>query len=574
MTAEPEDSVLTTASTMTQGGGKKAKGKKATKAKGAKTKSKKAKAAAAEEQEREDTVLAGDESVAQPAVTSTASTSKKRTSEAMDDSVVFLSEAPAPKRQATRARESSQIDSSTITPDNVDLVDVPAPKSTARKTSRGSRASTTRKASGAMVASLAPLRAQSEDFPDDDEIDRQLEAELDRDFSESDEIAQDSESERSKRNSKGKASKAKSSNYDMFDPAEPEVDENALDDELRNLQAEMEVDEQQELRVPKKGKKAATRKVSKQIKSKKAKTPSPSPEPESEAVEDEDEHDASVGSTDTVVKRADTEQSGPTQKGQRRPVKTSTASEASHVATKAAEPPAKRSRGRPKKLTNTAAEDPSEPKKQEKAEHQSHIYDEEMGDVEDELDDERQTTPTPAEDESTGAAANAQLLAETLSSPAKVISPAPSARQAALSPPPSPQTSDAENLPPSSVPTASAKSKRLVLAPMAATPTPNSPTKRNKLAGLQSTTPWTAVDLDAMLGTPRLGADKENAVSRLQKQGKDLTSPEKGMTVEEWIYFNAGEAEKKLKHECEVMVSQFEREGTRAMSVLEGLNAD
>lgn len=54
-------------------------------------------------------------------------------------------------------------------------------------------------------------------------------------------------------------------------------------------------------------------------------------------------------------------------------------------------------------------------------------------------------------------------------------------------------------------------------------------------------------------------------------KGKDLTSPEKGMTVEEWIYHNAELAEQMLKMECENMVSAFEREGTRAMRVLEGL---
>jgi hypothetical protein len=79
------------------------------------------------------------------------------------------------------------------------------------------------------------------------------------------------------------------------------------------------------------------------------------------------------------------------------------------------------------------------------------------------------------------------------------------------------------------------------------------------------------VDLDAVFGTPRGAADKENAAERLLKQGKELTSPEKRMTVEEWVHFNAGEAEKRLKHECEAMVSQFESEGTKAMNVLEGL---
>jgi hypothetical protein len=91
------------------------------------------------------------------------------------------------------------------------------------------------------------------------------------------------------------------------------------------------------------------------------------------------------------------------------------------------------------------------------------------------------------------------------------------------------------------------------------------------VAGLQSKTPWKAVDIDTVMGTPHQAGDKENGVARLLRKGKDLTSPEKKMTVEEWIYFNAGEAEKLLKQECEAMVSSFESEGSKAMNVLEDL---
>lgn len=96
-----------------------------------------------------------------------------------------------------------------------------------------------------------------------------------------------------------------------------------------------------------------------------------------------------------------------------------------------------------------------------------------------------------------------------------------------------------------------------------------SPSKRHAVGGLQSTTLWTAVDLD-MVFSP----DKENGVDKLLRKGGELTSPEKNMTVEEWIYHNAGLAEQKLKEECEAMVSSFEKEGTRAMRVLEGLVVD
>jgi hypothetical protein len=128
-------------------------------------------------------------------------------------------------------------------------------------------------------------------------------------------------------------------------------------------------------------------------------------------------------------------------------------------------------------------------------------------------------------------------------------------------------------------------SKRVVLAPLSQTPLRASPSRRNIVAGLQSTTPWRPADLDLLFSSPAKAAaqdggsggdeDKENdgalAVARLLRKGAELTSPEKRMTVEEWIYHNAGLAELKLRHECEAMVSAFEREGSRAMSVLEGL---
>jgi hypothetical protein len=567
---------------MTQGTKKTAGRKKKATAAKAKSKAKKA-----QEVEEEEPIMAEEEPMPQPK-TAKSTRGKKRTSDAMDDSVVFMSEAPAAKKPSTRIRESSQIDSSTITPEDVELVDVPPPKSTGRPSSSSTKSN--RKPS-TLGASMASLRVPLEDFPDDEEIERQLEAELERALTDDDdEIAHDSESERSKteaNKSKGKLAAAKSADYAMFDPAEVEQNEDELDDELRTLQAEMEVEEpKQELHVPKKGRKAGTgaRKVSKQTKAKKAKAPSPSPEPEPVIIDepsDAEEDEVSIGSTDTVVKNTEPveSESPPAKKGRGRAAKSSLASIAAPQPT---ETPAKRGRGRPNKATSDA-------KQPAKWRQQSETDVDEVGsEVEEEVDAPEHETDEPAQSEldpsspvqrlaSPPPVSRSRLLAEPPSTPAKFTLPAPSARQPALSPSPSPQSSDAENLPPSSVPPASSKAKRVVLAPVAATPVrnPNSPSKRNVLAaGLQSQTPWTAVDIDAVMGTPRRVDDKENAVNRLLKQGKELTSPEKRMTVEEWIYFNAGEAEKKLKHECEAMVTQFEGDGTRAMRVLEGLSAE
>lgn len=68
-------------------------------------------------------------------------------------------------------------------------------------------------------------------------------------------------------------------------------------------------------------------------------------------------------------------------------------------------------------------------------------------------------------------------------------------------------------------------------------------------------------------------SDKENAdLSGLFKGVKaGLTSPEKKMTVQEWIAWNAKNGEERLKRECERLVGQFEKEGGRAMRRLEAI---
>ena len=173
------------------------------------------------------------------------------------------------------------------------------------------------------------------------------------------------------------------------------------------------------------------------------------------------------------------------------------------------------------------------------------------------------------------------------------MSSTPAAKQATISPSQSPQSSDAENQPPSSKPSTSADNSRVALAPVT-TPGPvsSSPSKSSRndtninaasvngniLANLQTAHPWTSVDIDLVFG--ELLGDKEHnggAPPKLNLLGgsKDvLTTPEKGMSVEDWIYHNAGQAEQKLRLECEAMVTAFEREGTRAMTALEGLVAE
>lgn len=143
-------------------------------------------------------------------------------------------------------------------------------------------------------------------------------------------------------------------------------------------------------------------------------------------------------------------------------------------------------------------------------------------------------------------------------------------------PSPSPQSSDAENRPPSSRPSVVRppviSPGKTVRIPLSETTPTVSPSKRNVNTGyLKTSHPWKPVDVDDMIFAG--SDDKENTdINGLFNGVKgELTSPEKKMTVEEWILWNAKNGEERLKYECERMVSLFEKEGGRAMRTLEGI---
>ena len=81
--------------------------------------------------------------------------------------------------------------------------------------------------------------------------------------------------------------------------------------------------------------------------------------------------------------------------------------------------------------------------------------------------------------------------------------------------------------------------------------------------------PWTAVDVD-MIFAPSPEKENRNIFAGVQKL--KLTSPERAMSVEDWIKSQAGGAEDELRAEAERVVSIFEREGGRALGVLEGID--
>jgi len=76
-------------------------------------------------------------------------------------------------------------------------------------------------------------------------------------------------------------------------------------------------------------------------------------------------------------------------------------------------------------------------------------------------------------------------------------------------------------------------------------------------------------DIDLILA-PYSPAKAESEIL-LALTGAKLSSEEQNMTVQEWIEFIAGQAEQGLRAESERVVSVFEKEGQRALGVLEGI---
>ncbi|KAI0889184.1 uncharacterized protein GGS22DRAFT_68449 [Annulohypoxylon maeteangense] len=564
-----EDSVMTTTSVMTQGGTKRSRAKKGTAAKGKKTRAKKE----APVEVLEDEPEAEEELPPPPPPKPTRG--RKRASDTLDDSVLTAAEAPATKKRATRARKTNTADVSVVEQDHdLEMADVnPAPKSKAK--GRKGKATTTRKPRNVSGASTISTTSQQEDAAhamDDEELDRQLEADLDRPLSDDENIAADSDSDRKKapvkpKGKKATTKKAVAANHDeahndhaMFDPEPPIIDETAVDAELQALETEMEVHQDESLQVPKKGRKAGTRKTSKQT-TKKARVQEPvEPEPEPEPVQQDSElanedelaegHDVSTVSNATIVRTS--------------------------LSSSAAAP---KKRGRPSKKAATASSDYAKP--DELAEGEARVDTSfrverrvsiEKAPIAKKKAIQAPISSSPSVDKPLPLLPVQSEESHTPATPKPTVSPAQAARQPVISPSPSPQSSDAENEPPSSKPSNTSNSNRVALAPVAATPVRTSPSKRNVLAGLQSTIPWTSTDVEMVFED----LDKENTLgsTKYLKSGTDLTSPEKQMTVEQWIYHNAEEAQQKLKLECETMVSAFEREGTRALQALEGLVID
>lgn len=158
-----------------------------------------------------------------------------------------------------------------------------------------------------------------------------------------------------------------------------------------------------------------------------------------------------------------------------------------------------------------------------------------------------------------------------------ISSPAPPTPMQKHTPSPSPQSSDAENQPPSTRPSAnrppvlSPTKKVNITVPLAASTPSASPSKRNTGRVLNTAYPWSPTDIDEMIFAGSLGTENIDLNSVLNEAKGGLDSPQKKMTVEEWVLWNSKNGEEKLKRECERLVGIFEKEGGRAMMALEGI---
>ena len=193
--------------------------------------------------------------------------------------------------------------------------------------------------------------------------------------------------------------------------------------------------------------------------------------------------------------------------------------------------------------------------------------------------------PATAADSPTAASAASAVVEKPIKKTRKVTAPKPKAVIVApapepirSTPSPSPQSSDAENQPPSSraLAPASTNIPRSTRIPLSTSTPQASPSKRNLINGrsLKTASEWTALDLETVFAqTADPLSVKENAAIQLLDNAMNgaLSSPEKKMTVEEWIKFNASLGEERLRSECERIVGVFEREGNRAVAVLEGI---
>ncbi|CAG7924421.1 unnamed protein product [Penicillium olsonii] len=595
--------------------------KKATKAKTKATKSKQEPA----ETEDQDGIDAEEIAQPEPSKPKRGVKGKKRTSEDIKDEPELISQGveeaeqppsgPPAKRRATKTRSSSVArkydyeHSDSIMADAEPAGNMPSDDEPKRGRKPAKKASKSRKASN--VSSSSKTQTVPEG-PHDSEIDAQIEAGLEEDIPEpvEEESKQPKTSKKIKSNKKSKAASESPEPAVQQEAEVPEEEEApASAEDVEAVDVEPEVPEPP---APKaKSSKGSKKKSSKKAKAQdavEAQSPEPRHSPETKLEEDQrrSSHHESFVAVEIISKNPEPEpESVPKEPVLKAEKKNSKKKEASAKEKKS------------KKSEKKAEQAPPPPQSPVEEPHDieppANGTDDEFDDADD-LPDElelvnppQQHSPAPKEPSHEPPSSHRKRsslppktakrysdipqeehLAESFvnqSSPQEAREPRRTSKRSnqAISPPPqestpspSPQSSDAENRPPSSRPSSArppvqSTPKHPEFHPTLTASTP-SPSKRNPNAGFgPSGHPWTPVDIDeALFGE---ASDKENAdLSGLFNGVKGgLTSPEKKMTVQEWITWNAKNSEDRLKRECERLVGQFEKEGARALRRIEAI---
>lgn len=503
-------------------------------------------------------------------------------------------EEPPAKRRATRTRgssiaQSNKYETNDYTMTDAEPVDEPVPEKETKKGRKASKkggASKSRKVSDVSTASRATSKAR---VPRDSEIEAAIEAGLEADDLESAEPEPEPAQARTLKKTKStKKSKAGSKTEQQAQSAEEDIDH---EEPVAVEEIEAPVKES-----PAKSKtaKAPKKKGTKKTKSKVQETRESI---DAKSVADDHDHHESFVSVEIINRHQEPSpvpepESDPEPESEPEPASKA----ASKKGTKKKDAPAKKSKKSDKKTPRH--EEPVEP--EEVLQSPVPVDDDDDFQTPEDMPDQvemvappQQLSPTPQRSHRTTPEVPAKTtkrysdipaeehLAESLTSSQsrrnvpeqrkaeKVASPPPAARQS--TPSMSPQSSDAENRPPSARPSAS-RPPIVVSPPKERTPlaaTTPSPSKRNVSA--KPVHPWTPVDVDFILSGE--ASDKENAdLAGVLKEAKaGLTSPEKKMTVEEWIMWNAKNGEERLKRECERLVGVFERQGGRAMRRLDAI---
>ena len=93
--------------------------------------------------------------------------------------------------------------------------------------------------------------------------------------------------------------------------------------------------------------------------------------------------------------------------------------------------------------------------------------------------------------------------------------------------------------------------------------------------GLESTHPWTPIDIDSIAPLADMDIDPDGERGDVEGGGDDpgelLTTEEKSMTVQEWVRRNAERAEERFRERCEGVIGRLVEEGRRAVRAIEGI---